>query len=212
MSRIACLAVTVFAVSSLCWAQMAQQPGLPFEINGLQLESNVVTKEVSLHFTLSNPTHSRLKQITLGILTWDSPDHPRAFDLESHVVDIPPGADRELILPLSSLLYNELGDALEFSVAVAQARTESDGWETTLPPRGFAAALKAGRPIPIQPAAAGEAGQCPGICVDCRNEARCICGQQIGCIENFSCSLGTCSCSFACNTHGVGCSPPSNCQ
>lgn len=43
---------------------------------------------------------------------------------------------------------------------------------------------------------------CPGFCVQCRNDSIAVCGA--GCVQSLSCSLSTCTCSFTCRTTG-GC-------
>ena len=46
------------------------------------------------------------------------------------------------------------------------------------------------------------ATECPGFCVECRSTAVALCGA--GCIQSYSCSLQSCTCSFTCRTSG-GC-------
>jgi len=46
--------------------------------------------------------------------------------------------------------------------------------------------------------AAVAVGDCPGLCLDCRQAAVSVCGP--GCVMNVSCSLSQCTCSFSCRT------------
>ena len=48
----------------------------------------------------------------------------------------------------------------------------------------------------------GWSSDCPGLCVQSRTDAITLCGS--GCINSYSCSLSTCTCSFSCRTIG-GC-------
>lgn len=43
---------------------------------------------------------------------------------------------------------------------------------------------------------------CSGFCIQCRTDALSVCGA--GCVQNYSCSLSTCTCSFGCRS---GCHP-----
>jgi hypothetical protein len=46
----------------------------------------------------------------------------------------------------------------------------------------------------------GWSSDCPGFCVQCRSDAIFVCGS--GCVQSFSCSLSTCTCSFSSRTSG----------
>src|SRR5260370_6964607 len=43
---------------------------------------------------------------------------------------------------------------------------------------------------------AAQGSDCPGFCIQCRSDAVSVCGAA--CVASFSCSLNTCTCSFAC--------------
>jgi hypothetical protein len=45
---------------------------------------------------------------------------------------------------------------------------------------------------------------CPGFCIQCKNDALSLCGA--GCIQSYSCSLSTCTCGFSSRS---GCHPSS---
>ncbi len=201
--------VALGTLASPCEGQVLKQPGLPFEIDGSSLHMNRVTKEVNFNFKLANRTSDPLRQIVLTVLVKNAKGNPLAFQRSVQKVDVAPGTEKRFTLRLSNLLYvDPVEGPVRFAAAIEGARTEGAAWTQSLSPLEFMTALRAGGFVPVNQAPVGafqEAG-CEGICLECAQLAKCLCGSGSGvtCVKDFNCSKSTCECSFTC-TNSSGC-------
>ena len=185
-------------------ARIVPQPDLPFEITSVSHSSDIVTRDSSLRYSVTNRGGYPLTQLSLLIVQFDSTGKIRAVQKTGQALDVAPGKSSQRDLRLSNLLYaNPTTDYAEFAVAVMEAQTGPLAWRQSLPLNELTIALNAAAPVPVEQADVVVASECPGICLECRDLANSLCGP--GCTQSFACSRSTCSCSFTCRP---GCNPP----
>ena len=190
-------------------AQVLSQPGLPIEITDVSLQSDIVTRETTLHYSVMNRAQEPLKQLSFFIVAFDSSGDVEGGQAACEAADVAPGAIQVRTLRLGNLLYldpNE--DYARVVVSVEGARTERAAWASTLEPTQVVAAMRDGDTAPVGRAGLGSLGTlaatCPlTFCDSCFDKAiaACKCG-----IKSFSCiTNGSCTCSFTCQDRTPGC-------
>ena len=171
------------------------QPGLPLEITDVSHFSNIVERETTLRYVVTNHASDPVTQVRLLVLLFDSSGRVRGGQRFREKVSIAPGAQEQRTVQLSNLLYVDPSSYyVRFAVAVEEAQTGREVWKQPLPLPELVAAMEVDDQIPLERTASGLEG--PGICLECKEPALRLCGR--GCVQAFSCKQREGTCVFQC--------------
>jgi hypothetical protein len=192
------------------------QPGIPLELRGVTAETNIVTRELFLNYTLTNQGTDHLIGVGLQVVLLDERGRPRGGESLSEALNLPPGRTQSRRLRLSNLHYFDSLSAFRVAViGIVSWRSEWAQWALALPAGDVARAMARGETLQprysqVQASDEGSGSACNTStwCPDCQNSAITVCGE--GNIARFSCSVGTssCPCTYACKDADPPQDPP----
>jgi hypothetical protein len=180
-------------------ASALSQPGLPVEVANVSAHSNLVTKTVTLKYSVMNRSSNLVDDLSLVVALFDSTGgHLRGMQRTCQRVGLLAGESKDFSLQLSNLHYFPPTEQVRLVVAASGGKTGSQTWSIDAASAKLVQAMARGQSLPAGTLLWGaQPNGCPAdFCVKCKADAKELCTRGV---KSYSCSVnGTCECNFEC--------------